>query len=310
MTAPGRFVISFDCEGKWGMADHLTPALEQLLTTRSIETNYQRILGALARTDTKATFAFVGAFTLSPDEYPAYADRLQDASVGGVSWLEPFRRDAAGGHFDGWFAPHAIPMVRQAGRHEIATHGFTHVPLAESVVDAGLFDHEMEQACLLAQRQGWVPLTIIYPRNQVGHAARLAKYGIVGYREFLWPRWGGAPRRVISLLAELGLAFGSQPVVAGKSPVRIPAGHILNFWHNRSRRLISRKRTVARWRSMLWHAAETGGVAHIWSHPHNFLSDPGLLPVFEEILSEANALVREGRLVNQTQIEYCRAQGA
>lgn len=309
MSSPGTFIVSFDCEGKWGMADHLTPALRRILTTAAIEETYRRLLGALERKNTKATFAFVGAFTLSPAECAEAWPAFRDVPVDGRPWLKTFREDATRGDFDGWLAPGALLAVKQDGRHELATHGFTHLPLAENIVDEALFDHEMAQAIALAARQGWRPRTIIYPRNQVGHSVRLARHGLSGYRELLWPGLSGLPRQLYSLAAELGWQAKAQPPAPqSNGSVCIPAGHILNFWHNRTRRLIPRKRTVARWRMMLHDAAEKGGVVHLWSHPHNFLSDPDLLPVFEAILAEAASLVRSGRILNQTQEEYCCSQ--
>ena len=55
---------------------------------------------------------------------------------------------------------------------------------------------------------------------------------------------------------------------------------------------------------MMLHAAQTGGLVHLWSHPHNFLSDPELITTFDLVLQDAAGLVRAGRLINVTQEEY------
>ncbi|MBX3739284.1 MAG: polysaccharide deacetylase family protein [Candidatus Didemnitutus sp.] len=306
-NTPGKFVVSFDCEGKWGMADHLTPALEARLTTAALDEIYRKLVTTLARHDIHATFAFVGMFTLSTEMLPRFLSRLPNVEFDGRPWLQAFHRAVRSDKLDGWLVPSALRRVQSDGRHELATHGFTHVPLAEKVVPADVFDLELSLVRELAASQGWSPRTIIFPRNQIGHVARLAGHGVVGYRELWRPDLRGMARRMGSLLLELGMGARAQKEApGGLSESRpIPSGYLLNFWHNRSRRLISRARTVRRWKALLHDAAARGGVVHLWSHPHNFLTDPGLLPVFDAILSEAAILVAEGRLLNPTQVEYC-----
>lgn len=304
---PGKFIVSFDCEGKWGMADHLDAQLEALLTTSSIERAYEQILGSLARNDIKATFAFVGAFTMNEAQYDAFRERLPETLCAGRPWLGAFLRDAAQRRFEGWLAPTAFARVCASGRHEIGTHGFTHVPLDEKTTSPEIFRREMELVCELARLQGWVPRTLIYPRNQVGHTALLPEYGLIGYRERLWPHLNVRLWQVRSLLAEFGFAGKPQAVTAAiKAPVGIPPGYILNFWHNRRRRLVPREVTRRRWRDLMREAGRTGSTVHLWSHPHNFISDPQLAETFELILQDAAQFVRDGQLRNVTQEECCR----
>jgi len=303
--APGTFILSFDCEGKFGMADHLTPELEARLTNRQNTAAYRRILATLDRHQLRGTFAFVGACTLHPDEYPQWQGVFPHVPVAGRDWLETFFRDAGRGAFDGWLNPEPLSLVRQAGGHEVATHGFSHLPLAESVIGAENFDRELAAATRLARARGDTIRTIVYPRNQVGHTARLGAHGLTGYRAALNPQWRGLTRRASNVLAEFNVLARSQSAGKPAVPIAVPSGHILNFHHNLARRIVPRAVTIARWRRMLEHAAQTGGVVHLWSHPHNFLTDPGLEEVFAGILGQAAVLLKEGRLRNLTMEEYC-----
>jgi hypothetical protein len=305
MSQPGKFIISFDCEGKWGMADHMAPELAARLTSRSLEKAYERLISILDQHRLQATFAFVGAFTLDADQYPKYKDQLLDAQVNGRSWLDAFRHDASRGSFDGWLVPNALRKVRDSGRHELGTHGFTHVPLDPTIVGETLFRHEITSACRLADSQKWSPRTIIYPRNRVGWADLLSEFGIIGYRGMKDRDGAGAIGKMRSLAEEFGLNARSQEgASAAKGAVRIPSGHILNFWHNWERRMIPRTATLRRWSTMVNDAVRTGGTVHLWSHPHNFITDPGLYAVLEQILVNVAALQREGRLLNITQEMY------
>lgn len=306
---PGRFIISFDCEGKWGMADHLTPEVEARMTTHALDQIYGELLATLDAAGIKATFAFVGMFTLSEFLAERYLSRVPDVRVAGHWWLEPFRRALQSGNLDGWLVPSALSRVLDAGRHEIATHGFSHIPLASAGAPRDIFDQELSLVRELAAAQGWTPRTIVYPRNQIRHQQCLGAHGVLGYRELVMPSVRGRLRKLKSLAWDWGWDPRAQParVTEADDPVAIPSGYLLNLWHSRSRRLISRERTVARWRHMLADAASTGGVVHLWSHPHNFLTDPGLMAVFAAILRDAAERQREGGIINMTQEEFCRA---
>lgn len=303
----GQFIISFDCEGKWGMADHITPEIDRKLTTEALQGAYARLADILAKHDIKATFAFVGLFTLSPEQAAPYIEALPRVVVGKKHWLGRMLEDFARGVHDGWFAPKALEGIQAAGCHEIATHGFSHVPLAREIVTRDQFRQELSLACQVAASQGWKPRTIIYPRNQVGYPEDLVAHGIVGYRECIWPDRKGVARQLSYLAAELGLVSGAQVPRGGCAPVPIPPGHILNFWHNRVRRMISRRRTVERWKGMIDDAIAGGSVAHLWTHPHNFISDPGLFAVLDEILGHVRLRRDEGKLDNPTQIGHVAA---
>lgn len=303
----GRFIISFDCEGKWGMADHITPEINRKLTTVVLKQTYIRLADILAKHDINATFAFVGLFTLSPTQAAPYIELLPHIIVGKTHWLASMRDDFARGVYDGWFVPDALNTIQARGCHEIASHGFSHVPLACEIVTRDQFRQELYLACQVAASQGWNPRTIIYPRNQVGYPEDLLAHGIVGYRECIWPDRKGVARQFSYLAAELGLVSGAQVSRGGSFPVPIPPGHILNFWHNRVRRMISRSRTIVRWKGIIDDAISRGSVAHLWTHPHNFISDPGLFDVLEEILAHARQRRDEGRLENYTQIEHVAA---
>ena len=59
---PATFILSLDCEGKWGVADHLDAQTHRSLADARLRAAYRDILAALDRYDIAATFAFVGLF--------------------------------------------------------------------------------------------------------------------------------------------------------------------------------------------------------------------------------------------------------
>lgn len=279
-----------------------------LLTNAALTTTYQRLVEMFDRHQVQATFAFVGAFTLSPDEFEANRESFEHVGSATRQWVAPFLSDAQARRFDGWLNPAAIAVVEASGSHEIASHGFTHVPLHEGSVTQGEFDQEM-RSILSLPRFAQQPLkTFVYPRNMIGHSDRLFEAGFVGYRDNIEKVKHVRRGQLASLLEELSPVQRSQPhLVDSRTPVIIPAGRFLN-WRTGKRRLIPPSLTVQNWQALIEHAVRTGGVAHIWTHPHNFLTgDDAMFPVFDAILEYAAERVRRGELVNLTKRSYVRS---
>jgi len=63
------FIMSLDCEGKWGMANQLTNSLSQVLTYYRLNETYMKICHQLNEYEVDATFTFVGVFTISESKY-------------------------------------------------------------------------------------------------------------------------------------------------------------------------------------------------------------------------------------------------
>ena len=125
MTA--TVILSFDCEGKWGVADHLTREHQSTLSDASLKEAYRSVVGVLDEFAISATFAFVGCFVRQFSDL----DRLRLLDI--AEHL-PYLRAAAGRiqeRDQGWSAPWAIDMVSVA--HEIALHGVTHSPWSQLV---------------------------------------------------------------------------------------------------------------------------------------------------------------------------------
>ena len=55
------FIISFDCEAKWGMADNIDQKLNNVLINSELIKVYLNIIEMLREFKVKATFAFVAA---------------------------------------------------------------------------------------------------------------------------------------------------------------------------------------------------------------------------------------------------------
>lgn len=299
----GTFIVSLDCEGKWGMADHLDGWHHAHLRREELVPAYERLVGLFGRYEVPASFAFVMALLLSPNEQRAMAARFVDTKVEGRNWLKSYRDAQADNDLEGWSCPELLDIVRSGTGHEIACHGFTHLPLGEDLVGAEAVAREMTACGEVAKAKGLKLETLVYPRNLVGHQPIVAEAGFTGYRARP-PRRGKAS----ALLAEMNPLDRAQvPLADEAGMVVIPSGEMLN-WQSGPRRYVPRAASKRRWKARLGHAARSGGVAHLWLHPHNIIDAPGTFERLEDILSEAARLRDAGRLVTATQAQYCAAQ--
>ena len=82
------FIISFDCEGKWGMIDNLSEQNSNLLTNERLNDTYSNIIDIMKIFDIKGTFAFVGAFTMTKEEFINWNHFFNNKS-----WLKRFLHD-------------------------------------------------------------------------------------------------------------------------------------------------------------------------------------------------------------------------
>ena len=303
----GTFIVSLDCEGKWGMADHLQPYHHSMLTDRALAEVYDRLVALFARYDIAATFAYVMAFTLAESERRDFAE-LDDRSSGDP-WLRHYWAHRDAGRSEGWFQPHALDAVRADGRHEIACHSFCHRPMGDASLPPAGARAELASAARVGALKKVEMRTFIFPRNEVGNLAALREAGYLGYRERL-ERAGGLRGRFTRLVEELNVRPAIQrPAAPREGLLPIPAGYFFN-WRFAARRYVPAAVTRARWRSLLERTAAAGGVAHLWLHPHNLITAPKTGDSLEQVLADAARLRDRGLLEVRTQESYCRARAA
>ena len=76
MTA--TFILSLDCEGKWGVADLLGSDHARQLTDDRLRKAYAEIVALLDEHQVPATFAFVGAFAQKPEAFARIAPEIEE----------------------------------------------------------------------------------------------------------------------------------------------------------------------------------------------------------------------------------------
>ena len=286
------------------MADHLTQTHHRLLTDENLAKVYRDLVATLARYQMPATFAFVMAFLLDEAERRLFAAELMPRDDADC-WMIDVGRGQADGP-QGWFQPAALAAVRAAGVHEIACHGFCHRSLDEGELSEAEALRELDAAERVARLKGIKLETLVFPRNRIGNLQAVRERGYLGYR-LRKPQSGRLPAKLANLAQELDIVPAAEPAIAAAPGglVAISHGYFFN-WRYGSRRWVPPALTVRRWRTLLDRAANEGKVAHLWLHPHNFITGPSTWQPFEAVLAHAQTLFRMGRLELLTQAGYCR----
>ena len=298
------FIISFDCEGKWGLADCITDYECNLLTNDYLNSAYQRLIGILDKYSLKATFAFVGAFTMSLDEYKANEEWFHDVYINEKSWLSKFKQNLKDNCYNGWLNPGSFEIVRQARQHEIASHGFTHLPLSERFISEEAFLGEMDSIAKLSQLKNLAFHTFVYPRNIIGYPHLLRAAGFVGYRNGLYGKQLG---RVRALLNEVNIFQLAHPHgICEDGLIQIPSACFLN-WRVGFRKMIPISVTLRKWHHMIDDGLRKNAVIHLYVHPQDFIDGANQYQLLEEILSVISRKHKSGEILNMTMGEYSQA---
>lgn len=251
---PARFILSLDCEGKWGVADSLTTAHGRDLADARLAQAYGDVLRLLDAHDITATFAFAGLFSQTAEQFGRLRPHVEAFADHAPDYLRPALRDIAATQGSGWHGAHLVEAVAAArAGHEIALHGVTHVPwahLSEDLAKAELALFERLEGPVRESR------TFVFPRNLVAHVRLLEEHGMLGYRTARRVR-----SRAASLASEFNIFLRPEPPAPSTGLVPIPGGFFLN-WQNGARRLVPPMITLHRARRLLDRATSSGGVVH------------------------------------------------
>ena len=303
----GIFIFSLDCEGKWGMADAREYDSYSWLTTSELTAVYQKLVDVFDRFDIPATWAFVAAFVHREDEIrdcPYLVEKPVLWRTG--DWTAGFRAALRSGGTDGWICPAALEIVASSDRHEIASHGFSHVPLAENLVEARVFDEEMSELSRFWRRRRVRPTTFVFPRNQPGYLERLWAAGFEAYRPpTRLERRRDRAARLFRLAGEFNMLEKPEGHGQTGTPGTLPSALLLNHRAG-GRRLVPMWVTLERVRRLLDNAIATRRVVHLYSHPHNFLTGDRQFELLSSVLQLVSERVKQARMRVMTQAAYVR----
>ena len=277
------------------------------LSDANIRDAYVRICRLFKNYEVPATFAFVALFLLNREQAARELDRIAPALRPALDrWLADYHSQAGStaSDSDGWHLPELADIVANDGLHEIASHGFTHFPLCADDSSDEMAKSEITNSKRVLKSAGFDPASYIFARNEMRCVDHVGEAGFSNHRAARAP---GPLGRAGNLANEFIPRAGADAHLAGSlqdfGSVAVPAGRFFNFAIG-ARRYVPRALTVRRWNSILDDAAENGGVAHIWFHPHNGIIDAGGLDALDGVLQYAAVLREKGKLRMMTMEGY------
>lgn len=289
----GTLLISLDCEGKWGMADDPSMVGPHRITDESLRWAYSQLFSLLEKNGLRATFAIVGLFVAGQESTRAHFQEMA-SSAAGRDWLTIPMKALESRSTDGWFFEELPRMVMQSGQHELASHGYSHLPFTSLGFTEELAHYELAAMQRLSHVHSLGIQSMVFPRNQVAYSHLLNQYGIQKFRPST--EGDGFTYRIGSLLREFNIRTSSEILTDEQV---VPAGHFVN-WRSGARLVVPPSVTLLRWKRILKHAVRTGRCAHLWFHPHNLINGRQQEALVAEILKAASSYVRQGDLNSQT----------
>ncbi|RZA35828.1 MAG: hypothetical protein EOP92_08530 [Lysobacteraceae bacterium] len=274
-----KFVISLDFELFWGVSDRRTVAAYGPNVLGEWEA-VPAMLAMFRRYGVRVTWATVGMIMcrdyqhwreIRPPAPPAY---LQ-------SRLSPYELDAlVKEHGPLFFARSLVDRILATPGQELATHTYSHFYCGEPGATPEQFAADLACAGHIAAEMGVRFRSAVLPRNQIVPAFLdvLPAAGIGVYRgngrHWLYRNGdavaGGVAGRAMRF-ADAFLPLSGNGTVREEQHgclVNLPASLFLYPW-DRSGSLLPALR-LRRVKAAMTAAAVSGGVFHLWWHPHNF----------------------------------------
>ena len=268
----------------------------------SLKSAYSRLFETLSEFKIRSTFGIVGLFAQNIEAFQQF-----DSQNGTLNpyedWFKYPRMSFRNGLTDGWFYPTLIEEIQQAGSHEIASHSYTHLPFHNESVSRDIIRKEFHEMSQFMETKGIKLKTIIYPRNQVSRTDLLTEFGIIGFRESS-AKGSAYGSRMSSLINETNVFQKSEPKCSQGTPIPVPAGFFLN-WRSGARLVIPPTVTFHKFNNLLNHAEKSGGVVHMWLHPHNLITGKNQFQLFTRVLKSVAQRQERGSLSVITMNEYC-----
>jgi peptidoglycan/xylan/chitin deacetylase (PgdA/CDA1 family) len=278
----GLFVISLDFELYWGIKDSKPFSSPYLNNIKEVKNVVPNLLDKFDQYGVKTTFAIVGMLFLrsfddlehkKPKELPAYSKTS----------FSPYLRFDEFKSYDNdcFFAPDLIKQIIKTGKHEIASHTYSHYYCLEKGQTLEQFRDDLLLANQVAEEQGITLKSLIFPRNQFNKEyLQICKE--LGYTSVRSVERGWAyqatnqegnklTKRAVKLLDSYlnitGHHIYALSELVNDEVIEIPSSSFLRPYSRKLSFLDSLR--LYRITSSMTAAAKQKKIFHLWWHPHN-----------------------------------------
>lgn len=278
----GVFTISLDFELYWGLIDQLKiEDYEENLS--NVHKVVPTLLKLFSKNSIHATWATVGFLFLKDKNelkknYPHKLPNYIKTILSPYEYLHKEDKISLKYHF----APELIDLIKDVNGQEIATHTFSHYYCLEDGADIESFEMDIKKAIDVAQKNGSIIKSIVFPRNQFSksHLKLLSKSNIKCFRgnQLNWAYNQGADKnqtyiirlfRLIDSYINLSGHNTYSPTLKNNIyPINLRASFFLRPYSHKLSLLEPLR--LRRLKKAMTNAAKNNQVFHLWWHPHNF----------------------------------------
>ena len=301
----GVFCISLDFELQWGVFEKMK--VDNAANNYFENTRYAipKMLELFVDHGIHATWATVGMiynenFEMWTNNKPALTPAYNNQNVSSYSWIELNHERINSSNL---FAPALVELIAQTPGMEIGTHTYSHYYCQEKGQTVSAFKADLGKAKELALSKEISIESLVFPRNQFNgeYMEACHEVGLKSVRTNpdMW-FWDTSKKDTwaikIMRTGDVWFPINRKSVVPldsidiQKKPLRIPASRLYRAWtNNRILNALKMKRIF----SEMTKAAKTGGLYHLWWHPHNFGYHPN------ECLKELKAILQHYSFLNK-----------
>ena len=307
----GVFCISLDFELQWGVFEKMKVGNQANIYFKNTRVAIPAMLELFSQHDVQVTWAIVGMIFNQnvemwtknrPDLLPGYINK----TVSSYHWYDLQRQYIDDSNV---FAPELIEQISSTPGVEIGTHSYSHYYCQEKGQTISQFKVDLDKTKELALAKGISIESLVFPRNQFNNAYMNVchQMGIKSVRtnpdKWYWDTSRKDTLAVkIMRTADVWFPINKKSVVpldsinVDENPVKIPASRLYRSWtKNRMLNTLKMKRIL----SEMTLAAKSGGLYHLWWHPHNFGHHPNeCLSELKQILEHYTSLHKEFGLLS------------
>ena len=277
-----KIIFSYDCEGNWGCVDWKDPYLKDN-KSQELAAAYNKICELHEKYNIPATFGFVGMYVIPPNErkeiiekhYSSFLDKIPNLLSSGGCWegIDNLKRVAS-----------------NKTLFEVASHSLTHITFSELSDD--LIEHEVKTSKeILTSKTGSEIKSFIYPRNMIKSPHIIEK----SFKTFRRTSANTRYLRIKDLLRTIGgINFHPEKEVSD-----------FIFWKGGARKNFSDSGWKKLWSKRLskkGNSKLSEHTIHVWSHPHNFITDPTLTDRLEWLLKSLSENKQDNEFLTLSEI--------
>lgn len=293
-----KFILSLDCELLWG-SHYIGGEKRFKYLNNGVLHLYRELIKLMDTYRVKGTFAFVGALTLTQQEFLSEVEKLK-VNITYEKWLSYLHLLSVNSErIDLWYNKKILEYLLLSNqKHELASHSFTHLSF-DKIDNKNVAQTEFELSYLtLAKHCNKKIRTFIFPENKIFYRKefKISPYEIYRGLDKVWYRGFPLQRLLHFLDQTLPLAPNVVNLEKDEEGNFYVSGSLMLLAYDGVRKIIPDWIRYMKIKRGVDRAIKEGKIFHLWFHPWNLGSSPRMLRVLERVFKYVEQCSNNGTL--------------